>query len=168
LAFSILREMRVAVAFDHAGFPLKKVVVPLLEKEGHEVVDCGTDSEESADYPVHAARAARLVSEGDVDRAVVACGTGSGVAIVANKFPGVRAVNARHHHDAKLGRLHNDANVLALGARRLSQGRARRLVELFLRTEFEGGRHQRRVDQIGAIETGQLPEADNVEHASST
>jgi ribose 5-phosphate isomerase B len=159
--------MRVAVAFDHAGFPLKKVVVPLLEKEGHEVVDCGTDSDEGADYPVHAARAARLVSEGDVDRAVLACGTGSGVTIVANKFPGVRAVNARHHHDAKFGRLHNDANVLALGARRLSQGRARRLVELFLRTEFEGGRHQRRVEQIGLIESGKLPEHAEIEQAPS-
>lgn len=159
--------MRVAVAFDHAGFPLKKVVVPLLEKEGHEVVDCGTDSEEAADYPLHAARAARLVSEHAADRAVVVCGTGSGVTIVANKFPGVRAVNARHHHDAKLGRLHNDANVLALGAKRVSQGRARRLVELFLRTEFEGGRHKRRVEQIAAIEAGDVPEGAEMEHATS-
>ena len=155
--------MRVAVAVDHAGFPLKKVVVPLLEKEGHEVIDCGTDSEESTDYPLHAARAARLVSEGKADRAVVACGTGSGVAIVANKFAGVRAVNARHHHDAKFGRLHNDANVLALGARRLSQGRARRLIELFMSTGFEGGRHQRRVEQIAAIEAGELSEAAELE-----
>jgi ribose 5-phosphate isomerase B len=159
--------MRVAVAFDHAGFPLKKVVVPLLEKEGHEVIDCGTDSEESADYPLHAARAARLVSEGKADRAVIACGTGSGVTIVANKFTGVRAVNARHHHDAKFGRLHNDANVLALGARRVSQGRARRLVELFLSTEFEGGRHQRRVKQIAAIEAGEVPEEAEIEHVPS-
>jgi ribose 5-phosphate isomerase B len=159
--------MRVAVAFDHAGFPLRKVVVPMLEKEGHEVIDCGTDSEEAVDYPVYAARAAGLVSREEADRAVVACGTGAGVSIVANKFSGVRAVNARDRHEIEWGRRHNDANVLALGGRQLSEGRARRLVEAFLRTEFEGGRHQRRVDQIGAIEAGELPEGAEIERAPS-
>ena len=87
--------MRVAVAADHAGFPLKNVIMPLLEQGGHDVIDCGTGSVDSVDYPVYAARAAQLVSSGEVDRAVLACGSGAGVSIVANKFAGVRALNAR-------------------------------------------------------------------------
>jgi ribose 5-phosphate isomerase B len=150
--------MRVAVGFDHAGYPLKKAVVPLLERAGHEVIDCGTDSEQSVDYPVHAARAAHLVSEGEADLAVLACGTGAGVSIVANKFAGVRAVNARDANDAEMGRRHNDANVLALAGRRLSEDQVREIVEIFLDTGFEGGRHQRRVDQINRVEDSGLPE----------
>jgi ribose 5-phosphate isomerase B len=150
--------MRVAIGFDHAGYPLKQSLVSLLESQGHEVIDCGTDSEESVDYPVHAARAARLVSDGDADRAVIACGTGAGVSIVANKFAGVRALNARDAEDSEMGRRHNDANVLTLAGRRLTDGEARLIVEKFLETEFEGGRHQRRVDQIREIEEGGLPE----------
>ena len=150
--------MRVAVGFDHAGYPLRKAVVPLLERAGHEVIDCGTDSEQSVDYPVHAARAAHLVSEGEADRAVLACGTGAGVSIVANKFAGVRAVNARDANDAEMGRRHNDANVLALAGRRLSEDQVREIVEIFLDTGFEGGRHQRRVDQINRVEDGGLPQ----------
>lgn len=150
--------MRIAVGFDHAGYPLRDAVVLALERAGHEVIDCGTDSEESVDYPVHAARAARLVSDGDADRAVLACGTGSGVSIVANKFARVRAVNARDREDAEMSRRHNDANVLTLAGRRLADDDVRGIVRTFLETEFEGGRHQRRVDQIGAIEAGRVPE----------
>jgi ribose 5-phosphate isomerase B len=150
--------VRIAVGFDHAGYPLKRSLVSLLEGHGHEVVDCGTDSDESVDYPVHAARAARLVSEGEADRAVIACGTGAGVSIVANKFAGVRALNARDAEDAEMGRRHNDANVITLAGRRITDGEARLIVEKFLETEFEGGRHQRRVDQISEIEDGRLPD----------
>jgi ribose 5-phosphate isomerase B len=149
--------MRVAVAADHAGFPLKGVIVPLLEHAGHDVIDCGTVSEESVDYPVYAARAARLVSSGEADRAVLACGSGTGVSIVANKFVGVRAVNARDSEDAEMGRRHNDVNVLALAGRRLEGDQARDIVVAFLGTEFEGGRHGRRVDQITGIEVGEIP-----------
>src|SRR5919197_4924553 len=156
--------MRIAVGFDHAGYPLKHSLVSLLECQGHEVIDCGTDSEESVDYPVHAARAARLVSDGDADRAVIACGTGAGVSIVANKFGGVRALNARDAEDAEMGRRHNDANVITLAGRRLTDGEARLIVERFLETEFEGGRHQRRVDQISGIEDGRLPEEAKPAH----
>jgi ribose 5-phosphate isomerase B len=160
--------MRIAVGFDHAGFPLKASLVSLLERQGHEVIDCGTDSEESVDYPVHAARAARLVSEGDADRAVIACGTGAGVSIVANKLAGVRALNARDVEDAEMGRRHNDANVLTLAGRRLTDDDARLILEKFLETEFEGGRHQRRVDQISRIEDGGLPEEALPERVEKT
>jgi ribose 5-phosphate isomerase B len=150
--------MRVAVGFDHAGFPLRETIVSLLEGAGHDVVDCGTDSSESVDYPVHAGRAARLVADGEADRAVLACGTGTGVSIVANKFAGVRAVNARDSEDAEMSRRHNDANVLTLAGRRLAGDEVRDIVNKFLETQFEGGRHKRRVDQIGAIEAGDQPE----------
>jgi ribose 5-phosphate isomerase B len=149
--------MRVAVAVDHAGFPLKNVIMPLLEQGGHDVIDCGTSSEESVDYPVYAARAAQLVSNGEADRAVLACGSGAGVSIVANKFMGVRALNARDPEDAEMGRRHNDINVLTLAGRRLEGDRVRGIVETFLETEFEGGRHKRRVDQITGIEGGDMP-----------
>ena len=148
--------MRIAIGFDHAGYPLKHVIVPLLERAGHDVVDCGTDSDQSVDYPLHAARAAQLVSRGGADRAVLACGTGAGVSIVANKFAGVRALNARDTDDAEMGRRHNDVNVLALAGRRLGAEEVRDILEAFLHTEFDGGRHQRRVDQITRIEDGDL------------
>jgi ribose 5-phosphate isomerase B len=153
----MVAAMRIAVGSDHAGYPLKELVAPLLAREGHEVVDVGTDSEESADYPVYAAEAARLVAEGRADRAVLVCGSGVGVSIVANKVDGVRAVNAHDPDEAEMSRRHNDANVLALGGRRLGADEARAIVERFLGTEFEGGRHARRVDQIGDVERGLVP-----------
>jgi ribose 5-phosphate isomerase B len=148
--------MRVAVAVDHAGFPLKGTITAALEQQGHEVVDCGTDSEESVDYPVYAARAAHMVSEGSAERAVLVCGSGVGVSIVANKVAGVRAVNAHDPDEAQMARRHNDANVLALAGRGLDGGTARKIVQTFLNSDFEGGRHQRRVDQIGKVEAGTL------------
>jgi ribose 5-phosphate isomerase B len=149
--------MRIAAGFDHAGYPLRETILAALEGAGHEVVDCGTDSEESVDYPVHAARAARLVSDGEADLAVLACGSGTGVAIVANKLPGVRAVNARDAEDAEMGRRHNDANVLALAGRKVAEADVRAILEAFLGAEFDGGRHRRRVDQIARVEAGELP-----------
>ena len=147
--------MKIAVGSDHAGFSLKEKVGPLLERAGHEVVDVGTDSEESADYPRYAAEAARIVADGDADRAVLCCGSGVGVSIVANKVDGVRAVNAHDPDEAEMSRRHNDANVLAPAGRRLEEGDAREIVERFLATDFEGGRHERRVDQIAAVERGE-------------
>lgn len=149
--------MRIAVGSDHAGFPLKETVRALLENAGHEVVDVGTDSEESTDYPRYAAEAARLVADGEADRAVLVCGSGVGVSIVANKVDGVRAVNAHDPDEAEMSRRHNDANVLALAGRRLEEGDAPEIIERFLVTEFEGGRHERRVDQITAVERGETP-----------
>ncbi len=149
--------MRIAVASDHAGFALKEPVRPMLEAAGHEVVDVGTNSDQSTDYPRYAAEAARLVADGEADRAVLACGSGVGVSIVANKIDGVRAVNAHDPDEAETGRRHNDANVLALAGRRLEEGDAELIIERFLATEFEGGRQGRRVDQISAVERGERP-----------
>ena len=147
--------MRIVVGSDHAGYTLKERVRPILEAAGHDVVDIGTDSEESTDYPAYAAKAARLVAEGSADRAVLACGSGVGVSIVANKVEGVRAVNAHDPDEAETSRRHNDANVLALAGRRLAEGDAELIVQRFLGTDFEGGRHARRVGQIDAIERGE-------------
>lgn len=149
--------MRIAVGSDHAGFELKRKVTPLLEAAGHEVLDVGTDSDESTDYPRYAAAAAKLVGEGEAERAVLVCGSGVGVSIVANKVEGIRAVNAHDPEEAEMSRRHNDANVLALAGRRLADGDAAAIVERFLDTEFEGGRHQRRVGQISAVERGEQP-----------
>ena len=144
--------MRIAVGSDHAGYGLKSRVVPLLKAEGHEVVDVGPESEDSVDYPLYAERAARLVAGGDAERGVLVCGSGAGVSIAANKVDGVRAVNAHDVEEAELGRRHNDANMLALAGRRLAEDDAATIVRAFLGTDFEGGRHRRRVDQIADIE----------------
>lgn len=153
--------MRIAVGCDHAGFALKQRVVPLLEAAGHDVLDVGTDSEESTDYPVYASKAARMVTDGSAERAVLVCGSGVGVSIVANKLEGIRAVNAHDPEEAAMSRRHNDANVLALAGRRLEGSDFAGIVEAFLETEFEGGRHQRRVDQITAVERGERPTGDD-------
>jgi ribose 5-phosphate isomerase B len=144
--------VKIAVGSDHAGFELKEQVQAMLTEAGHEVTDVGTDSEQSTDYPLHAEAAARLVAGGEAERAVLVCGSGVGVSIAANKVAGVRAVNAHDPDEAEMSRRHNDANVLALAGRRLSVDEAKPIVERFLGTDFEGGRHQRRVDQIGEID----------------
>jgi ribose 5-phosphate isomerase B len=145
--------MKIAVGSDHAGFELKEQVEAMLAEAGHEVTDVGTDSDESTDYPVHAEAAARLVADGQAEVAVLVCGSGVGVSMAANKVGGVRAVNAHNADEAEMSRRHNDANVLTLAGRALSADEAKPIVERFLETDFEGGRHQRRVDQIGEIES---------------
>jgi ribose 5-phosphate isomerase B len=144
--------MKVAVGSDHAGFHLKEHVRAMLAAAGHDVVDVGTRSAQSVDYPRFAEMAARLVSGGEADRAVLACGSGVGVSIVANKVAGVRAVNAHDPAEAEMSRRHNDANVVTLSGARLGPEQADAIVAAFLRTEFEGGRHARRVGQIGDLE----------------
>ena len=146
--------MRIAIGSDHAGYELKSAVGPALRAEGHELVDVGTDSPESVDYPDFAASAARLVSDGEADLAVIVCGSGVGVSIVANKLDGVRAVNAHDPQEAEMSRRHNDANVLTLSGARLTPEDADPIVERFLATGFDGGRHSRRVEKIAAIERG--------------
>ncbi|MEA2249819.1 MAG: ribose 5-phosphate isomerase [Solirubrobacteraceae bacterium] len=145
--------MRIVVGSDHAGFHIKEHVKAALAAAGHEVVDVGTTTSSSVDYPRFAAEAARLVADGDVERGVLACGSGVGVSIVANKVPGVRAVNAHDPAEAEMSRRHNDANVVTLSGARLSPGEADAIVRTFLRTEFEGGRHARRVGQIADMES---------------
>jgi ribose 5-phosphate isomerase B len=147
--------VRVALGSDHAGFDLKEAVGPMLRDAGHEVIDVGTDSEESVDYPVYASRAAHLVADGEADRAVIVCGSGVGVSIAANKVDGVRAVNGHDAEEAEMSRRHNNANVLTLAGRRLSPDEAGPIVDTFLATEFEAGRHERRVEEIAAVERGE-------------
>ena len=144
--------MRIAMGSDHAGFELKQHVADALRDAGHEVVDVGTDSGESTDYPLFAEPAARLVADGEAERGVLVCGSGVGVSIVANKVDGIRAVNAHDVGEAKLARQHNDVNVLTLSGRRISSEIADAIVETFLDTDFEGGRHERRVELIAEVE----------------
>jgi ribose 5-phosphate isomerase B len=144
--------MRIAVAADHAGFALKGEVIDWLRAAGHEPVDFGTDSTEPVDYPDLIAPAARAVAGGDCALAIVLGGSGTGEAIVANKVRGIRCVEASDPVTARLGREHNDANVLAMGARIIGDEVARACVEAFLGGVFEGGRHRRRVEKIAALE----------------
>jgi ribose 5-phosphate isomerase B len=137
---------------DHAGFELKQDVKHQLEAEGHEVEDVGTHSADSVDYPPFAARAAELVASGAAERGVLVCGSGNGVAIVANKVAGIRAVNAHDRDEAEMCRRHNDANVITLSGQRLSPAEAAPIVEAFLVTGFDGGRHERRVNEISEVE----------------
>ena len=154
-AAAIVAGVKVAIGSDHAGYELKQAVGPILREAGHEVVDVGTDSEDSVDYPVYASRAAHLVAGGEAERAVIVCGSGVGVSIAANKIDGIRAVNAHDPDEAEMSRRHNDANVLTLAGRRLPAADAAPIVERFLATEFEGGRHERRVEEIAAVERGE-------------
>jgi len=140
--------MRIAIASDHAGFELKQHVKAQLQTTGHDVVDVGPDSDESTDYPRYARPAARLVADGDAELGVLVCGSGVGVSIVANKVPGVRAVNAHDVEEAQLARAHNDANVVTLSGRRLGGEQADAIVQAFIEAGFEGGRHARRVALI--------------------
>ena len=146
--------MRIAVGSDHAGFALKASVRETLAAGGHEIVDVGTHSADSVDYPGFAADAARLVAAGEADRAVLACGSGNGVAIVANKVAGIRAVNAHDAREAEMARRHNDINVVTLSGAALTPDEANAIVMAFLQTAAEGGRHARRVGQIGELERG--------------
>jgi ribose 5-phosphate isomerase B len=144
--------MRIAVAADHAGFALKEQLLPRLAEEGHEVVDFGTHSSESCDYPEFAERVAREVVEGRAERGILVCSTGIGMAIAANKVRGVRAAPAESEDEVRLTREHNDANVLTLGARSIDEDRAMELIRTFVSAEFQGGRHARRLAEIAEIE----------------
>lgn len=144
--------MKIAIASDHAGYPLKTALVEYLNSKGHEVQDCGTDSEQSVDYPAFCAAAARAVVRGQAERGIVLGGSGQGEQLAANKVHGARAALCNELWTAKMCRLHNDANLLAMGARIVTPHMAEEIVDIFLHTEFEGGRHQPRVDQIHQIE----------------
>jgi ribose 5-phosphate isomerase B len=144
--------MKVAIASDHRGYHLKEKVIALLKAKGHDVVDDGPSSDEAVDYPDFAALVARKVSAGEVDRGILICGTGIGMAISANKFSGVRAAACTDEVTAELSRRHNDLNVLCLSGDLLSSRVIERLVEVWMATEFEGGRHERRVAKIHKLE----------------
>ena len=144
--------MRVAVGSDHAGYRMKTVVAAHLAGAGHEVLDMGTSSDESVDYPPFCAAAGRAVVDGLADFGIVIGGSGQGEQIAANKVNGVRAALCHDEWMARMARMHNNANVLAFGARVLADARALEIVDLFLATEFEGGRHQPRIEQLADIE----------------
>jgi ribose 5-phosphate isomerase B len=143
---------RVAVASDHAGFPLKAPILDWLRTAGHEAVDFGTDSEEPVDYPDVIAPAARAVAAGECDFAIVLGGSGTGEQIVANKVRGIRCVEATEPVSARLGREHNDANVLAMGARIVGRELALGCVAAFMEGQFQGGRHARRLAKVAELE----------------
>lgn len=144
--------MRIAIGADHAGFALKQHLVDTLRRLGHEVDDHGTHSEDPVDYPEICAGVGRSVVDGRAERGIVVGGSGQGEQIAANKVRGVRAALCNDLYTARMSRAHNDANVLAIGGRIVAAGLADEIVTLWLATPFEGGRHQRRVDQITAIE----------------
>lgn len=150
--------MKIAIGNDHAALDLKNHVVDYLIKQGHEVVNFGTDTPASTDYPIYGARVAHAVANGECERGIVICGTGIGISISANKVRGIRCALCSEPVSAKLTRQHNDANVLAMGARIIGPAMAEEIVHTFLTTEFEGGRHSRRVDLITKLENGQTIE----------
>ena len=139
--------MKIAVASDHGGYKLKEYLKKYLEEKGEEVIDLGTDSEESVDYPVYGKACGEAVVSGKADRGIVCC-TGIGISIAANKVKGVRCALCTDVHMAEMSRKHNNANVLALGGRTTSDEDARKITEAWLDTGFEGGRHQRRVNML--------------------
>lgn len=145
----------IALASDHAGLPLKREIITLLESMGLAYRDYGTYTGDSCDYAVFAQRAAKAVASGECERGILCCGTGIGISIAANKVKGIRCVACSDCFSAKMSRAHNDANMLAMGARVVGGELGKMIAETFLTSNFEGGRHQRRIDQITAIENGE-------------
>lgn len=150
-----MAEITVAVASDHAGYELKSAVVKELEKNGFAVRDFGTDSKESCDYPDYARKAAKAVSKGECERGVICCGSGIGVSIVANKVRKIRAALVHDSEQAALSRQHNNANILCLAGRSLALADLPLIIKTFMQTEFEGGRHEKRVAKIEESRSGE-------------
>ena len=144
--------MKISMGCDHGGYLLKEHVKKYLTDKGHEIVDCGCHSLDSCDYPEFGGAAARAVADGECERGIVICTSGIGISISANKIKGIRCALCSEPLSAEMTRRHNNANMLAMGAGMIGPNMAERLVDVFLTTEFEGGRHQRRVDGIAALE----------------
>lgn len=144
--------MKIGIGNDHAAVDMKNQVVEYLEGKGYEVVNFGTDTYESCNYPEYGEKVGRAVAAGDVDHGILICGTGVGISLAANKVKGVRAVVCSEPYSAKLSRQHNNTNILAFGARVIGIELAKMIIDEWLSAEFEGGRHQTRVDMITAIE----------------
>lgn len=144
--------MRIIVASDHAGLELKNGLARYIRQLGHDVKDVGTNTSESVDYPAFGERAARELARGVADRAILVCGTGQGIGMAANKVPGVRCAIVSDTYSARMSREHNDANAIALGARVVGEGLAEEIVGIWLCTDFLGGRHERRVRMLDAID----------------
>ena len=144
--------MRIAIGNDHTAVDLKNTIVDYLTELGYDVINLGTDSRESCDYPVYGEKVGRAVADGQADLGITICGTGVGISLAANKVKGVRACVCSEPYTAKLSRMHNNSNVLAFGARVVGDELAKMIVKEWLDAEFEGGRHQRRVDMLMEIE----------------
>lgn len=144
--------MKVAIAADHGGFELKDSMVEYIKSLGNEVVDLGTNSADSVDYPDYAKKVCEEIQQGNSDLGILICGTGIGMSLAANKFEGIRAACVSDVYSAKMSRNHNNANVLCIGARVIGDEVAKLIIKTFLENEFEAGRHQRRVDKIMAFE----------------
>ena len=144
--------MNIAIGNDHSAVELKNIIKEFVESKGYEVINMGTDSTESCDYPVYGEKVGRAVASGEADLGITICGTGVGISLAANKVKGIRACVCSDPYTAKLSRMHNNTNVLAFGARVVGSELAKMITEEWLDAEFEGGRHQRRVDMIMEIE----------------
>ena len=153
--------MKIAVGSDHRGFEPKEQIKVIAAELGHECIDCGVSSNEPVDYPDTAYLAAKAVSTKEADMAILICATGIGMSMAANKVTGIRAALCHDELSAQLSRDHNDSNVLCLSGDQISEALLRRIVEVWLNTEFSGGRHQRRVNKIQAIEQGKDPREIN-------
>jgi ribose 5-phosphate isomerase B len=147
--------MKISLGSDHAGFEYKQAIAEMLRTQGHEVIDCGTHSADSTDYPLWCIPAAEKVANGEADKGIVFGGSGNGEAIAANKVKGVRCAIAWSDDTARLGSEHNNANVLSIGERMVSLETAKRLVDIWLSTPFEGGRHLKRIEELAKYEAGQ-------------
>ena len=152
--------MKVVIGSDHGGYHLKEFVKSLLQSKGYEILDFGTFSEDSVDYPEFAAKVAKAIISKEAERGILICGTGIGMSIVANKFPGIRAALCHDTYTAKMSRLHNNANILVLGGRILTKEMAKEIVDVWFSYEFEGGRHERRLQKIEEIERAILERRD--------
>lgn len=140
--------MKLVLASDHGGYELKEEIKKHLQEKGYDFEDIGTHSTESVDYPEYGRAAAEMIAQGKADKGILCCGTGIGISLAANKVKGIRCANVSDTFSAKMSRAHNDANMLSLGGRVVGVGLALEIVDAWLSTEFEGGRHQRRVDKI--------------------
>lgn len=144
--------MKIGIANDHTALEMKKDIIAYLESKGHEIVDYGTNSTESTDYPIWGEKVANAVASGEVEKGIAICGTGLGISLACNKVNGIRACVCSEPYTARYSRLHNNCNIICFGARVIGIEMAKMIVDEFFETEFEGGRHQRRVDMIMDIE----------------
>lgn len=152
--------MHIVIASDHIGYQLKEHLKAYLNAQGHTITDVGTDSPARTDYPIYGYRAAQHIIHQQAQKGILICGTGVGISLAANKVHGIRAVVCSENYSAYMARLHNDANMVALGARVVGEAVAEQIVDAFLQTDFEGGRHQRRLDMLSSIEEGRFEHAN--------
>jgi ribose 5-phosphate isomerase B len=158
---------KIAIGSDHVGFELKPTIIDYLKELGYEVKDFGTYSHERTDYPIYGKKVGEVVASGEYDLGIVICGTGVGISLAANKVPGVRAVVCSEPYSAQLSKMHNNTNILAFGSRVVGPELAKMIVKTWLDASFIGGRHARRVDELGAIEDRDDKEFDDIKNSQS-